>query len=92
MSTKSRSLIVIFFITFFGCLLGALFTEIFAFILPDDTIIKRFFVDSIRAIKTPDNFGIDLGILKINFDLEFHIGVLSILGILVSWYFLRYFR
>ena len=92
MSTKSRSLKIIFIITFFGCVLGTLMTKIFSFILPEDTIIRRFFVDSIKTLKIPDDFGIDLGVLKMNFGLEFEIGVLSILGILISWYFLRYFR
>ena len=92
MSTKSRSLRVIVLISFFGCLIGTILNKFFVFILPKDTIISRFFIDSSTIIKLPDDFGIDLGILKTGFSFQFEIGILSLIGILVSWYFLRYFR
>jgi len=92
MSTKSRSLRVIFLISFFGCLIGTILNKVFIFILPKDTIISRFFIDSSTIIKLPDDFGIDLGILKTDLSFQFEVGVLSLIGILVSWYFLRYFR
>ena len=56
MSTKSRSLRVIFLISFFGCLIGTVLNKVFIFILPKDTIISRFFIDSSTIIKLPDNF------------------------------------
>ena len=92
MSTKSRSIRLILLISFFGCLIGTILNKNFIFILPKETIISRFFVDSTTIIKLPDNFGIDLGILKTGISFQFEIGVLSLIGILVSWYFLRYFR
>ena len=92
MSTKSRSLRVIFLISFFGCLIGTILNKVFIFILPKDTIISRFFIDSTTVIKLPENFEINLGIIKTGFTFQFEIGVLSIIGIFVSWYFLRYFR
>jgi len=92
MSTKSRSFRVIVLISFFGCLIGTILNKIFIFILPKDTIISRFFIDSSTIIKLPDDFEINLGILKTSFSFQFEVGVLSLIGILVSWYFLRYFR
>ena len=92
MSTKSRSIRLILLISFFGCLIGTILNKIFIFILPKDTIISRFFIDSTTIITLPENFEINLGIIKTGFSFQFEIGVLSIIGILVSWYFLRYFR
>ena len=92
MSTKSRSIRLILLISFFGCLIGTILNKIFIFILPKDTIISRFFIDSTTIIALPKNFEINLGIIKTGFSFQFEIGVLSIIGILVSWYFLRYFR
>ena len=92
MSTKSRSIRLILLISFFGCLIGTILNKIFIFILPKDTIISRFFIDSTTVIKLPENFEINLGIIKTGFTFQFEIGVLSIIGIFVSWYFLRYFR
>ena len=40
MSTKNRSLKVIIFITFCGCILGSLIQKMFFYILPKDTIVK----------------------------------------------------
>ena len=92
MSTKSRSIRLILLISFFGCLIGTILNKIFIFMLPKDTIISRFFIDSTTIITLPENFEINLGIIKTGFSFQFEIGVLSIIGILVSWYFLRYFR
>ena len=92
MSTKSRSIKLILLISFFGCLIGTILNKIFIFILPKDTLINRFFIDSMTIIKLPDNFEINLGIMRTGFSFEFEIGILSLIGVLVSWYFLRYFR
>ena len=92
MSTKSRSIKLILLISFFGCLIGTILNKFFIFILPKDTLINRFFIDSMTIIKLPDNFEINLGIMRTGFSFEFEIGILSLIGVLVSWYFLRYFR
>ena len=92
MSTKARSIKLILLISFLGCLIGTILNKVFIFIIPKDTIISRFFIDSSTIIKLPDDFGIDLGILKTDLSFQFEVGVLSLIGILVSWYFLRYFR
>ena len=92
MSTKNRSLKLIIFITFCGCILGSVLNRIFIYIIPKDTIIRSFLVDTTYFVGTPDNFMIDLGILNMSFKFNFEVGILSVLGIFMSWYFLRYFR
>lgn len=92
MSTKNRSLKVIIFITFCGCILGSVLQRLFIYIIPSDTIIRKFFVETTGVVGIPKDFEIDLGLLNIGLDFRFEVGVLSIFGIFMSWYFLRYFR
>ena len=92
MSTKNRSLKVIIFITFCGCILGSVLQRLFLYIIPNDTIVRRFFVDTTYVVGIPKGFEIDLGLLNAGFNFRFEVGVLSLFGIFMSWYFLRYFR
>tara|TARA_B100001142_G_scaffold193460_1_gene192412 strand:- start:5288 stop:5470 length:183 start_codon:yes stop_codon:yes gene_type:complete len=59
--------------------------------LSEDTVIGKLFESQTVTI-IPENSILDLGILKVGFSFGFDIGVLSVLGILIAWYFLRYFR
>ncbi len=91
MPTKNRSVKLILLITFSGCLLGTLLNNLFSVILPDNTVIGKLF-DSQTITILPKNSILDLGILEVGFSFAFDIGVLSILGVFIAWYFLRYFR
>ena len=91
MSTKNRSLKLILLVTFFGCILVTLLNHFFSIILPKDTVISKLFEAKTITI-VPHGSVLNLGILEIGFSFIFDIGFLSILGVLVSWYFLRYFR
>ena len=92
MSTKNRSLKLIIFITICGCILGSVLKGLFTYIIPADTIIRGFLIDTTYWVGIPDDFKIDLGVFKTAFSFQFEVGILSILGIFMSWYFLRYFR
>ena len=92
MSTKSRSLRVIIFITFCGCILGSVLQRLFLYIIPRDTIVREFFINTTYSVGIPEGFIIDLGILKAGFSFGFEVGILSVVGVFMSWYFLRYFR
>ena len=91
MSTKNRSVKLIFLITFSGCLFGTVLNNLFSAILSKNTVMGKLFESQTITI-VPENSVLDLGILKIGFSLGFDIGVLSVFGILIAWYFLRYFR
>ena len=91
MSTKSRSIRLILLVTFSGCLFGTVLNNFFSAILSRDTVIGKLFESQTVTI-IPENSILDLGILKVSFSFGFDIGVLSVLGILIAWYFLRYFR
>ena len=91
MSTKSRSIRLILLVTFSGCLFGTVLNNFFSAMLSKDTVIGKLFESQTVTI-VPKNSILDLGILKVGFSFGFDIGVLSVLGILIAWYFLRYFR
>ncbi|MAX10595.1 MAG: hypothetical protein CMG13_07095 [Candidatus Marinimicrobia bacterium] len=91
MSTKSRSIRLILLVTFSGCLFGTVLNNFFSAMLSEDTVIGKLFESQTVTI-IPENSILDLGILKVGFSFGFDIGVLSVLGILIAWYFLRYFR
>tara|TARA_Y100001970_G_C13811244_1_gene640140 strand:+ start:151 stop:426 length:276 start_codon:yes stop_codon:yes gene_type:complete len=91
LSTKNRPIKIILLVTFFGCLLGTLLNNFFSIILPDNTVVSRLFKSQTITI-LPEGSVLDLGILKVGLSFAFDIGFLSIFGILMSWYFLRYFR
>ena len=91
MSTKSRSVRLILLVTFSGCLFGTVLNNFFSAMLSKDTVIGKLFESQTVTI-IPENSILNLGILRIGFSFNFDIGVLSALGILIAWYFLRYFR
>ncbi len=96
MGTKQRPLKLIFIITFFGCLLGTLLNKFCEALIPENTVVGGLFkTHTITLIPEMSNQSgklIDLGILKFGLSLSFDVGFLSIFGILIAWYFLRYFR
>ncbi len=91
MSTKNRSIKLILLITFSGCLLGTVLNNLFSTVIPKNTVMGKLF-ESQTITVLPENSVLDLGVLKIGLSLGFDIGILSVLGILIAWYFLRYFR
>ena len=91
MPTKNRSIKLILLVTFFGCLLGTLLNNFFLVILPENTVVSRLFKFQTITI-LPEGSILNLGILKIGFSFAFDIGFLSIFGIFIAWYVLRYFR
>ena len=91
MATKYRSIILILLITFTGCLLGTLLNNLCLAVIPENTVISGLFKSQTITI-LPEGSVLDLGILKAGLSFSFDIGFLSILGIFIAWYFLRYFR
>tara|TARA_B110000116_G_scaffold186829_1_gene161922 strand:- start:774 stop:1049 length:276 start_codon:yes stop_codon:yes gene_type:complete len=89
--TKYRSIKLILLTTFSGCLLGTLLNNLCRSIIPENTVVSGLFKSQTITI-LPEGSIIDLGILKTGFSFSFDIGFLSILGIFIAWYFLRYFR
>ena len=93
MSIKNtRSIMVVFIVLLFGCIIGSAVSELFTYILPDG-VVKDFFTKTWTIIGWGDKNGwIDFNIIKFRFDIYIKVSVLSLIGMMISWYFLRYFR
>ena len=93
MSIKdTKSIAFVFVVLLFGCIAGSAITELFIQILPNG-VVKEFFTNTWTIIGWGKQNGwIDFSIIKFRFDIYIKISVLSLIGMMISWYFLRYFR
>ena len=97
MSTNSkRPILIILIILFVGCLLGTMLQSLINGLIPEGSLVYNFFNEMQQLgfgdyKNNPDGW-IDLGILRFKLGFEFDLGILSILGLAISWYFLRYFK
>ena len=65
-------------------------SRIIGSILPPESTVTRFFTEKI--IIGWDNFEINLEIMSFTTGFMFELSVCSIIGLFISWYFLRYFK
>ena len=72
-----------------GALISSSLGLIIAYIIPDG-VVKDFFL--LSKLIGWDPFFVDLFIIDFTLGLHINISVLSILGMFISWYFLRYFK
>ena len=86
-----KSVKIVFVILFFGCVIGTAFSLFFSFLLPDG-VVKQFFLQSYSLGWGSSDNWVDLNIIRFKSGFYIDISVLSLIGMLVSWYFLRYFR
>ena len=77
------------FILFFGVIIGSIISNFISFILPKG-VVQDFFLLKTSIGWQP--FTLNLGIIKITTGFSFDIFVCSLIGLFISWYFLRYFR
>ena len=91
-SNQKRSIAFIFLVLFFGVILGSILSQFIGAFFPVG-VVKDFFLtsNSIGWGIKPDNW-IDLFVFRIKTGLFIDISVVSILGLGISWYFLRYFK
>jgi len=91
-SNRKRSISFIFLILFFGVIVGSILSQFIAAVLPAG-VVKDFFLtsNSIGWGIKPDNW-INLFVIRFKMGLFVDVSVVSILGMGISWYFLRYFK
>ena len=91
-SSQKRSISFIFLVLFFGVISGSILSQFIGAFFPLG-VVKDFFLTStsigwgIHA----DNW-IDLFVIRFKTGFIVDISVVSILGMGISWYFLRYFK
>ena len=86
----------IIIIIFFGCIIGSALTQLIVWPLGefgyDDSVVYKFLTQH-WEIGWGDNDGwVDFIFLRFKTGFYFDISVLSLVGMMISWYFLRYFR
>lgn len=91
---KNRSIKLIFFGLSAGAMIGTLIGNMLAFILPDGSAVKQFFLISydftFGSIDSPHL--IDLGVIILDFGFILKFNVCSIIGFGIAYYLLKYFR
>ena len=88
-NNNRRTIKFIFLTLFFGVISGSIISMFIGFILPPG-VVKDFFLMSqeLGWQRTTLNFGV----IKITTGFIFSLSVCSLIGLFISWYFLRYFR
>ena len=89
-ANNKRTVKFIFLILFFGIIIGSIMKHVIEAVLPPDLTVTRFFTESINIGWRPSM--IDLGVMQFTAGFMFELSVCSIIGLFVSWYFLRYFK
>ena len=91
-SNKKRSISFIFLVLLFGVIAGSIFSQFIGAFFPEG-VVKDFFLisNSIGWGINPNNW-IDLFVIRIKTGFFIDISVVSILGMGISWYYLRYFK
>ena len=91
-SNQKRSISFIFLVLLFGVIAGSILSQFIGTFLPDG-VVKDFFLtsNSIGWGINPNNW-IDLFVIRIKTGFFVDVSVVSILGMGISWYFLRYFK
>ena len=89
---QKRSISYIFLVFIIGIITGSILGQLIGGILPEG-VVKDFFLTS-RSIGwgiQPDNW-MDLYVVRFKTGMFVDISVVSILGMVIAWYYLRYFR
>jgi len=89
---QKRSIAYIFLVFIIGIITGSILGQLIGGILPEG-VVKDFLLTS-RSIGwgiQPDNW-MDLYVVRFKTGMFVDISVVSILGMVIAWYYLRYFR
>jgi hypothetical protein len=85
---QKKSAGAVLLILVFGALIGSTFGEVIGYILPDG-VVKQFFI---RSIKPGFDAGtLDLNVFSITFGFRIKLNIVSILGIALAAYILRWY-
>ena len=89
---QKRSIGFIFLILFIGIVMSSILAQFIGVFFPEG-VVKDFFLSSKSigwGVKS-DNW-VDLSIMRFKTGMFVDISVVSFLGVMISWYFLRYFK
>ena len=82
----------IFFVMLIGMLIGTMFSLFISFFMPDGVVKNFFLLSKSFGFGAAENNWVDFGFLRLKLGFFFDISIVSIFGLFVSWYLLRYFK
>jgi len=82
----------IFFVLLIGMLIGTMISQTISFFLSEGVVKNFFLLSKSIGFGATENNWIDFGFIRLKLGLFFDIGIVSIIGLFVSWYLLRYFK
>ena len=82
----------IFFVMLVGMLIGTMFSLFISFFMPDGVGKNFFLLSKSFGFGAAENNWVDFGFLRLKLGFFFDISIVSIFGLFVSWYLLRYFK
>jgi len=85
---QKKSVGAVFLILILGALVGTVFGEVIGLILPEG-VVKQFFLKSIEP--GFENFELKLLVIYINLTLTLKLNIVSVLGIALAAYILRWY-
>jgi len=86
---KKKSIGYIILVLFLGSIIGTTLGKIIALVLPDGSVVEKFFLEAFRwGVKT---FTVDIGLFQFTLGFEFELNVVGIIGIAFAGYLLRYY-
>ena len=87
-----RSFEFVFFVILVGMLIGTIFSLFISFFIPEGVVKNFFLLSKSLGFGATENNWLDLGFIRFKIGFFFDISIVSVIGLLVSWYLLRYFK
>ena len=82
----------VFFVILAGMLIGTVFSLFISFFIPEGVVKNFFLLSKSLGFGATENNWLDLGFIRFKIGFFFDISIVSVIGLLVSWYLLRYFK
>jgi hypothetical protein len=75
-----------------GMVVGTIVSLFISFFLPEGVVKNFFLLSKSFGFGATENNWVDIGFLRVKLGFFFDISIVSIFGLFVSWYLLRYFK
>ena len=89
---NKKSIYFILLLIFLGCIIGTALSLFIGFVLPDGVVKDFFLLSKTFGFGASDRSWFDFGFSRFRLGFFFDVSVLSMIGIFISWYILRYFK
>ena len=87
-----KSIYLILAVILLGGILSTALSMLIGLILPDGVVKEFFLLSQAFGFGATEGNWVNLGPLRCKIGLFFDVSILSIFGIFISWYILRYFK